>query len=238
MRLLLALVGQGPNSVLLLGDTRQQIYQHGSYVQLLQIPIGRRHMRLRLNYRTTEQIRAAASRVLTGGTALTGEPLLTDESISLLQGPHPQVHRFASQAEEIVAIVAQVRETLAVMPPEEVVLVARTNAALIPYTAALQAAGIPHAKIVKGPRSDGVQLATMHRVKGLEFRAVFIVNCSVGVVLQPPRGDVDDEAARAQHEERERRLLYVAMTRARELLRMSGSGTIPPFLSELRRPEA
>ncbi len=231
MRLLLALVGQGPNSLLLLGDTRQQIYKRGSYLHLLNIAIGRRHRQLRVNYRTTEQIRAAAAQVLTSGTALTGEPLGKDESISLLQGPHPLVRRFASEAEEATAVVAQIRETLTVMQPEEIVVVARTNASLTYYAGVLRAAGIPNAKIERGPRGPGVQLATMHRVKGLEFRAVFIVHCSAGVVPQPQRGDVDDEAARADHEERERRLLYVAMTRARELLWISSAGLPSPFLA-------
>jgi hypothetical protein len=230
MRLLLALVGQGPESLLLLGDTRQQVYKRGSYVHLLNIAIGRRHVQLRLNYRTTEQIRAAASSVLIGGTALTGEALGKDDSISLLRGPLPRVRRFASEEEEAAAVVAQVRETLSVMQPEEIVVVARTRPILKRYTDVLGAAGIPNTRIEKGPRGPGVQLATMHRVKGLEFRAVFIVNCAAGAVPQPKRGDVGDEAGRADHEERERRLLYVAMTRARELLWISGADTLSPFL--------
>ncbi len=230
MRLLLTLVGQGPNSLLLLGDTRQQIYKRGSYVRLLNIPIGRRHRQLRLNYRTTEQIRAVASTVLTGGTALTGEPLPPDDSISLLRGPDPHVQRFTTAAEEERAVVARIQETLGMMRPEEIVVIARTKLTLNHYTQVLRAAGISHSKIERGPRGAGVQLATMHRAKGLEFRAVFVVNCSAGVVPQPPRGDVDDEAARADHEERERRLLYVAMTRARELLWISGVGSLSPFL--------
>ncbi len=238
MRLLLALVGQGPESLLLLGDTRQQVYKRGSYVHLLNISIGRRHLRLRLNYRTTEQIRASASHVLTGGAALTGEPLGNDDSISLLRGPTPRVRCFASEAQETAAVVAQVRETLLAMQPEEMVVVARTNAALTHYTEALRAAGIPNTKIEKGPRGPGVQLATMHRVKGLEFRAVFLVNCAAGVVPQPKRGDVGDEVARADHDERERRLLYVAMTRARELLWISGAGTLSPFLARAALSES
>src|SRR5579859_6232007 len=152
MRLLLALAGQGPNSLLLLGDTRQQIYKRGSYVRLLNIPIGRRHTQLRLNYRTTEQIRAAASKLLTGGTALTGDPLGADDSLSLLQGPTPIVRAFASHTEEEATVVALIRDTLNLVRPEEIVVVARTNAALTRYAQALRAAGIPHSKIEKGPR--------------------------------------------------------------------------------------
>jgi hypothetical protein len=230
MRLLLALVGQGPNSMLLLGDTRQQIYARGSFMSLLKLPIGRRHYRLRLNYRTTEQICAAASSLLTAAAALNGETLPTNDSISLLKGPQPTVRVFASPGEEQAAVVKAIKDALAGMRPEEIVLVARSNALLNAYAARLQAAGIASSKIDAHTASGvGVQLATMHRVKGLEFRAAFLVDCSADGGFQPLSGG-DDEAGRAEHEERERRLLYVAMTRARELLWISGSGTIIPFL--------
>lgn len=230
MRFLLALLGQQPN-LLLLGDTRQQIYARGSFVRLLNIPIGRRHMKLRLNYRTTEQIRSAASHVVTAVHALTGESLGADDSISLLRGPTPQVQSFARPAEEEDAIVAALREALASgMLPEEIVVVARTSILLAHYGNILLAEGIPTSKIEgKSSRGPGVQLANMHRVKGLEFRAVFIVGCSAEALPQPYTGD-DDPVARAEHMERERRLLYVAMTRARELLWISGSGRLSPLL--------
>lgn len=232
MRFLLALVGQRPNSLLLLGDTRQQIYARGSYVRLLNIPIGRRHMKLRLNYRTTEQIRSAASTVVTAAHALTGESLGADDSISLLRGPIPLVQSFATQAEEEDAIVAALRDTLASgMLPEEIVVVARTGALLAHYGNLLLAEGIPTSKIDgKSSRGAGVQLATMHRAKGLEFRATFIVGCSADTLPQPYTGDDDDFIARGEHVERERRLLYVAMTRAREILWISGSGRLSPLL--------
>ncbi len=233
MRFLLALVGQQPNALLLLGDSRQQIYARGSYVRLLNIPIGRRHMRLHLNYRTTEQIRAAASGVITTSTALTGELLGADDSISLLRGPTPRVQTFANPSDEEAAVVQALRETLASgMLPEEILVVARTGAILTRFASALLAEGLPHARIEGNkPRGAGVQLATMHRAKGLEFRAVFIVGCSADMLPQPYTGDVDDLAACADHAERERRLLYVAMTRARELLWISGSGAITSFLA-------
>ena len=71
-------------------------------------------------------------------------------------------------------------------------------------------------------------MATMHRARGLEFRAVFIVGCSAEVLPQPYAGNDDDAEARTDHEERERRLLYVAMTRAREFLWISSAGQPSP----------
>ncbi len=236
MRFLLALVGQGPNTLLLLGDTRQQIYARGSYVRLLNIPIGHRHMRLRLNYRTTEQIRAAASQVVPSALALNGDALGGDGSISLLRGPTPITQAFSTQAEEEDAVVAALQDLLAGgMLPEEIVVVARSGTILTRFAGVLLAKGLPNSRIESNkPRGMGIQLATMHRVKGLEFRAVCIVGCSTDILPQPYTGDEADVAARAEQEERERRLLYVAMTRARELLWISGVGSLSPFIESSR----
>lgn len=231
MRLLLALVGQGPESLLLLGDTRQQIYARGSYVPLLKIGIGRRHIQLRVNYRTTEQIRSAATAVLRESETLTGERLRRNDGISLLSGPPPTVRAFPSTAEEIATLAAALREALTDMAPEDIAVVARTNSQVTHFTQALTSASIPAVKLLAdGAPGPGVRVATMHRVKGLEFRAVFLVGCSADVLPQPFTGE-DDAAARADHEERERHLLYVAMTRARELLWVSGSGKLSPLLN-------
>ncbi|HEU5199774.1 MAG TPA: 3'-5' exonuclease [Ktedonobacterales bacterium] len=163
---------------------------------------------------------------------VTGESLGADDSISLLRGPTPQVQLLASQAEEEDAIVGGLRDALASgMLPEEIVVVARTGALLAHYGNLLLAEGIPTSKIDgKSQRGAGVQLATIHRVKGLEFRASFIVGCSADTLPQPYTGDDNDFIARGEQVERERRLLYVAMTRARELLWISGSGRLSPLL--------
>jgi len=97
--------------------------------------------------------------------------------------------------------------------------------------------GIPYARLAAdGPTSDGVQVGTMHRVKGLEFRAVCIVGCSADVLPQPYAGE-DEAAARADHDGRERHLLYVAMTRARELLYVSVAGEASPLAARWDVPQ-
>src|SRR5215469_12774549 len=113
------------------------------------------------------------------------------------------------------------------------VVIARTGPILNRFASMLLAEGLPNCRIDgKSPRGVGVQLVTMHRAKGLEFRAGFIVGCSAEVLPQPYTGDEEDPAARADHEERERRLLYVAMTRARELLWISSAGQPSVYLSK------
>lgn len=75
--------------------------------------------------------------------------------------------------------------------------------------------------------SGAVRLLTLHGSKGLEFPVVFVAGLSAGSI--PPRSEKSDV-------EEERRLLYVGMTRAREELVLSGSGTPSSFLAELSTP--
>ena len=77
----------------------------------------------------------------------------------------------------------------------------------------------------------GVRLATMHRLKGLEFSRVLIAGVQDGFVpLRMPDGYLD-QGSMQQHELKERCLLYVAMTRARDELAICGFGASSPFLS-------
>ncbi len=83
------------------------------------------------------------------------------------------------------------------------------------------------------PGEPGIRLGTMHRVKGLEFPVMILVGVNSGVV--PLRGAVveGDSTARAEHEERERALLFVAATRARDHLIVTSFGSPSPFLAKL-----
>ena len=70
----------------------------------------------------------------------------------------------------------------------------------------------------------------MHRVKGLEFPVMILAGVNARYMpLRVPRLE-GDPAAKADHEERERSLLFVAATRARDRLIVTGWGTPSPFL--------
>jgi superfamily I DNA/RNA helicase len=98
---------------------------------------------------------------------------------------------------------------------------------------ALRQAGMQVSTITRDSApGPGIRLSTMHRAKGLEFRAVFIVACCVDQVPQAYSGE-HDLGAQADHMERERTLLYAAMTRAREELWISGVRPLSPFLEHL-----
>ena len=73
---------------------------------------------------------------------------------------------------------------------------------------------------------DGVKLTTMHKSKGLEWKVVFVIGVEEGVL--PSKLSVLDGKV-----EEERRILYVAMTRAMDILFISFSGKRSIFLEEL-----
>ena len=92
-------------------------------------------------------------------------------------------------------------------------------------------------------RSDGatgaVAIATMHLAKGLEFRAVVVAACDDEIVpLQVRIESVADEADLEDVYETERHLLYVACTRARDWLLVTGVALGSEFLGDLVRGDA
>jgi len=83
------------------------------------------------------------------------------------------------------------------------------------------------------PGELGVRLGTMHRVKGLEFPVMLLAGVNKGVVPMRVSSVEGDPTARAEHEERERSLLFVAATRARDHLIVTAHGNSSPFLERL-----
>ena len=72
-----------------------------------------------------------------------------------------------------------------------------------------------------------VALCTMHSSKGLEFDAVFIVGLDYGLEgMRVPKSVGEDKIAVKDFQKRERHLLYVALSRAKQRLFVSGSGEI------------
>jgi superfamily I DNA/RNA helicase len=97
--------------------------------------------------------------------------------------------------------------------------------------------GIPHTVLDKGREyaGSGVRLATMHRVKGLEFPVMIVAAVNAGMVPMRVASADGDPTARTEHEERERSLLFVAATRARDHLIVTSFGTASPFLAALAK---
>jgi len=229
LRLIRQIVPAGPNDLFLVGDAHQRIY--GKPVTLSQcgINIRGRSSKLRINYRTTEEIRNWSICVLTDRAIddLDGGIDTTDEYRSLLHGESPVVQHFASLAEEQKFIVERIQNLLADVPAETICVVARTHRLLDEdYAPTLRKAGISYLMLnadTDDNAAAGVRLATMHRVKGLEFPHVLIAGVNAGIVPYE-HAHIQDEAERADSEMQERCLLHVAATRARDTLAITSYG--------------
>ena len=100
--------------------------------------------------------------------------------------------------------------------------------------ATLEAAGIPTVSLSAKSSREAVRVGTMHGMKGLEFQAVAVIGVTEGTVPAPAAVTpaADDPVAHAQDLQRERCLLFVACTRARDHLYVSYSGSPSPFLAQ------
>ncbi|MFI6271434.1 UvrD-helicase domain-containing protein [Micromonospora zamorensis] len=238
-RVLRAAVAPGPDDMFITGDPHQRIYDARVSLSALGISVAGRSSRLRINYRSTEEILAWATGLMVGSRVddLGGEG---EDSLagyrSLLHGTRPNAQGHATQQAEVAALVKRVGEWLGQgVRPGEIAVCARFNLLLNAVQDDLAGAGIPVVRVRDQPDVDieGVRLATMHAMKGLEFRCVAVVGATARAV--PFAKEVTpSEVDQVQHDSdmlRERCLLFVASTRAREALHVSWSGQPSPFLS-------
>jgi len=106
------------------------------------------------------------------------------------------------------------------------------------YAPALDAAGLAYEKLGKGePKTEHVRLATLHRIKGLEFPVVIIVGADrAHLPLPSPELNADDPVVRAHALKRERCLFYVAASRARDRLLVTANGRLSALLGARTEP--
>ncbi len=241
-RLIRAIVPESPkgdrNSLFIVGDAHQRIYGRRASMAGCGINVRGRSKRLRLNYRTTQEIRSWAVSVLEGVSVddLDEGSDTLKGYVSLLHGVSPDLVSCTSEVEELKGVSAWVRS----LPSENVrlsdigILCAR-RADVDRVSAALQSDGIETVVLQAGAddRSvPGVRITTMHRAKGLEFFAVAIPFLSESAF--PPPGALKSAVDAADREDiviQYRSLLHVAATRAKKALRVSWSGSPTTLIS-------
>jgi len=238
LRFLAALGGGRQNSLFFAGDLGQRIFQQPFSWKMLGVEVRGRSRTLRINYRTSHQIRMQADRLL--GPELSDVDGITEErrgTTSVFNGPAPIIKALDTPEDEIETVGKWLAErTDNGIKPHEIGVFVRSAAELERACRAVGQAGMAFKVLDENVESpvDQVSISTMHLAKGLEFRAVVVMACDDEVIpLQERIETVSDDADLQEVYDTERHLLYVACTRARDHLLVT-SGDVPSeFLDDL-----
>jgi mRNA-degrading endonuclease RelE of RelBE toxin-antitoxin system len=240
LRFLAALGKDRANSLFFAGDLGQRIFQQPFSWKALGVDVRGRATTLRINYRTSHQIRMKADKLLGPEVAdVDGNVEKRKATISVFNGPPPSVQTFDSVEGESKGVSdwlkAKVQEGFL---PHEIAIFVRSNSELERARAAAELATIPfkilddRVETVHGKAS----IATMHLAKGLEFRAVTVMACDDEIIpLQQRIETVADDSDLEEVYNTERQLLYVACTRARDHLLVTSVSPASEFLDDLRK---
>jgi mRNA-degrading endonuclease RelE of RelBE toxin-antitoxin system len=239
MRFLAALGGERSNALFFAGDLGQRIFQQPFSWKSLGVDIRGRSRTLRVNYRTSHQIRMHADRLL--GAAVTdidGNSEERGDTVSVFNGPPPAIRQFNSEGDEANAVAAWMKQqTMAGVAPHELALFVRSKGQIERATIAAKQAGLPFVVLDDSVEAETgqISISTMHLAKGLEFRAVVVMACDDEVIpLQDRIETVGDDADLQEVYDTERQLLYVACTRARDNLLVTSVQPASEFLDDLR----
>jgi mRNA-degrading endonuclease RelE of RelBE toxin-antitoxin system len=232
LRLLRGLVEPGENDVFLASDANQRIFKPYTPVARAGLEVRGRSLTLRVNYRMTEQIRRKADQIIAAKVEC-DEP--TSASVSLLSGEEPEITVVGTVNAEVKVVSEWLKRLVANgYRPGEIAIFARKKDILKDRAhRAVKAANLESFNLESddAPPSNRVAIGTMHRCKGLQFRAVAVIGVEDGTVpLDTVRVRQPDEAAQRAFVEMERNLLYVACSRARERLLVTGVGKKSEFV--------
>jgi len=239
MRFLEALGGGRPNALFFTGDLGQRIFQQPFSWKALGVDIdGRLHI-LRVDYRTSHQIRMQADRLLASeSTDVDGHTEDRDATVSVFNGPPPVIRVSKTEEEEISAVGALLTELASTgVLPHEIGVFVRSEKQVPRAQAGVEEAGLPFKLLDEHvqTRTGFAAISTMHLAKGLEFRAVVVMACDDEVIpLQERIESVGDDADLQEVYDTERHLLYVACTRSRDHLLITGVEPVSEFLDDLR----
>jgi superfamily I DNA/RNA helicase len=158
------------------------------------------------------------------------------DTVSVFNGPPPTIQSLKNEGEE-AKIVGKwmLEQAKAGVLPHEFGVFVRSAAQLDRARAAVKESGMAlkaldeHVETTSGH----VSIGTMHLAKGLEFRAVVVMACDDEIIpLQERIETVGDDADLQEVYDTERHLLYVACTRARDHLLVTGVDPVSEFLDD------
>lgn len=232
LRFLRALVAEAPDDLFLVGDPYQRIYNHRK-IAFSQVGInvrGKRSKRLRVNYRTTEEIKKAATNVVNGCSFddFDGVPESLAGYVSLMHGDKPEYKMFSNRNEEITGILEFIKMCRDNgMEYSDIVIACYFKDSLKPVQDALHRNNIPYNNLMNiGTGNEhGVHLSTFHNMKGLEFKVVILSDVnSRSFPYKHPGFEEMDAVEKRNHLMNQKALMYVAITRAMQKVLITGSG--------------
>lgn len=235
-----AALGSGRGDALFFaGDTGQRIFQQPFSWKSLGVDIRGRSRTLRINYRTSHQIRSQADRLLGPDVSdVDGNRENRRDTISVFNGLPPVITIYDDEESECDGVASWLKEqTSRGLMPHEFGVFVRSEEQIARAQAAVEAACLLY-KILDEhveTASGHVSISTMHLAKGLEFRAVVVMACDDEIIPSQERiQNVGDDGDLQEVYDTERQLLYVACTRARDLLFITSSSEASEFLDDLR----
>ena len=237
LTLIRSLVPQDTNDLFLVGDGNQRIYPRKAVMGQCGINIIGRGKKLKINYRTTEQIRRFATAFMEGQAVddLDGKDETKYDYVSLTQGPVPELKGFDDIDQEAKWIVEKAK-TLADEDGElsNCCVLLRVKWLRNKFAKALAAKGIEVVTLeARGDNQSipGLRVANMHRIKGLEFRHVFLAAMNDGVVPNKKAVEGSEDPTELRDNElSERALIHVAASRAIETLCVTWHGQKSTYL--------
>jgi superfamily I DNA/RNA helicase/mRNA-degrading endonuclease RelE of RelBE toxin-antitoxin system len=238
LKLVGVLAGKRGDGLFFCGDLGQRIFQQPFSWKALGVDIRGRSKTLRVNYRTSHQIRTRADRLLDSElNDADGNLERRSGTVSLFDGPDPEIRSFDTEAEEMRAVSNWFRKLAGHgLKPGEFGVFVRSSRELPRAKRAVEDAGLAYVVLDDGARpvEGQVSIGTMHLAKGLEFRAVSVMACDDEVIPSQERiNEVGDEADLEEVYKTERQLLYVACTRARDHLLVTAVRPGSEFLTDL-----
>ncbi|MFL6301991.1 MAG: 3'-5' exonuclease, partial [Candidatus Sulfotelmatobacter sp.] len=239
LRFISAMAVARPDALFFAGDLGQRILQQPFSWKAAGVDIRGRSTTLRINYRTSHQIRSQADRLLGRQIAdVDGNIEERKGTVSVFDGPKPEIVVFATKEKEQEHAAAWLKKCVTDgVRKEEIAVFVRSDGEITRATAAIEKAGF-QANVLDDQvaiRVDLISAGTMHLAKGLEFKAVAVMACDDGAIPQEHRIEgITDESDLEDVYDTERQLLYVACTRARDRLLVTAAEPPSEFLDDLR----
>jgi len=243
LRLLSTLAPVSANALFFAGDLGQRIFVPPFSWQALGVDVRGRSTTLRVNYRTSHQIRQTADRLLPASVRdADGMDDYRGGAVSTFNGPHPTISRHSDADAEVQHVTKLLNDlTGQGVNAEDIAIFVRTDAELPRARRAVAASGLSALELSERivERHGRVSIGTMHLAKGLEFKAVVVMACDTSVLpLEARIQTAADEVELDEAYQTERHLLYVACTRARDALYVTGVAPASEFLADLEATQS